>query len=385
MSQIAWLLRGACALLALCVGLDWAGVPAEAINIDFQLACSLDGTCGAGDFFVDHPEALDDLNFVAQAFTPFADSLTAVSDSTVSFTHPDTGAIGTQLTGFSTPADTVTIYIGGRDLPTNQVGTAGPGGPASSFARGQGTIAGAMADDFAMWGGAITFDTTALGGADRNWHFGSESLPGPGQVDFISVALHELGHLFGFGTADSFENQVANGEFQGAATMALYSGAVPVLFNSSSFKHDHWAESVTSPPYNQQPAPAFGASLTAGRRVLLTPLDYAGLQDIGWEVPAQLLGLHGNTDGDTDVDGIDFLAWQRGYGTTSGANALMGDLNGQGEVDSYDLWLWEQNYAAKSTPIGLVGALQVPEPATWVCLAIGILLQNRRRRVRPRL
>ncbi len=379
MVDLAWLPRKVCALLALGIGLCWGSVPANAITVDFQLACDLDGSCGAGDFFVDHPEALDDLNFVAQAFTPFADSLSAISGATVTFTHPDTGAVGTQLSGFAAPADAVTIYVGGRDLPDNQVGVAGPGGPNGVFARGQGTIVDGAADDFAMWGGAIAFDTKSFGDLDRNWYFGSDASPGVGKVDFISVALHELGHLFGFGTADSFENQVAGGEFQGAATAALYGDNVPVLFNSASSNHEHWAGGVASPPYDEQPTPSFGASLISGRRTLLTPLDYAGLQDLGWEVPAQLLGLHGNTDDDDDVDGVDFLAWQRGFGTASGASALMGDLNGQGAVDSFDFWLWEQNYGATSTLGGLVATEQIPEPAAWCLLAIGALLLNRKR------
>jgi len=365
--------RRVCALLALGISLCWAIERAGAISIDFQLACDLGGSCEAGDFFFDHPAALEDLNFVAQAFTPFADDLAAIFDATVTFTHPDTGAAGTQLTGFDSPAGVVTIIVGGRDLPSNQVGTAGPGGPTGDFARGQGTIVGAAADDFAMWGGAIAFDTTATGGSDRNWHFGSEALPGPGKVDFISVALHELGHLFGFGTADSFENLVVSGEFQGAATTALYGDNVPVLFNPSSSNHEHWASDVTSPPYSIQPTPSFGPVLVSGRRTLLTPLDYAGLQDLGWDVPAQLLGLHGNSDGDGDVDGVDFLAWQRGFGVGSGASALTGDLNGQGAVDEFDLWLWEQNYGATSGPGNLAANAQIPEPAAWCLLLTGVL------------
>jgi hypothetical protein len=372
---VTWLPREVCALLAVAVCLCWLSPPADAINIDFQLACDLDGSCGAGDFFVDHPQALDDLNFIAQSFTPFADNLSAISGATVTFTHPETGAVGTQLNGFSTPADTVTIFVGGRDLPDNQVGVGGPGGPDGNFSRGQGTIVGGAAADFAMWGGAIAFDTLASGGAERNWHFGADTSPGPGKVDFISVALHELGHLFGVGTADSFENQIVGNEFQGPAATALYGGNVPVLAS-----HDHWASNITSPPYDEQPKPSFGPSLVLGRRTLLTPLDYAALDDLGWEVPNQLLGLHGNSDNDNDVDGADFLAWQRGFGTTSGASALTGDLNGQGAVDAFDFWLWDQNYGATSGAGGLAFPVQVPEPAAWCLLATGGLLLNRKRR-----
>lgn len=373
--------------MAIAIGTCWDGVWTYAITVDFQLACDLGGTCSAGDFFFDHPEAIDDLHFVAQAYLPFADNLSAISGASISFTHPDMGAVNTQLVNFAAPADTIVIFVGGRDLSGNQIGAAAPGGPNGAFPRGQGTISGAAADDFALWGGAIAFDTMTTAGADRNWHFGHEASPSPGTVDFISVAYHELGHVFGFGTADSFENQVSSSEFQGATSVDMYGSGVPVLFSAASSKHDHWATSVTSPPYDEEPTAAFGPSLVLGRRTLLTPLDYAALKDIGWEVPDQLLGLHGNTDDDSDVDGEDFLAWQRGFGTTSGASALMGDVSGQGGVDSFDLWLWEQNYGATSTAGGLIAPTQIPEPASCCLLTVGVLgglLWGRSRKQRSR-
>lgn len=344
----------------------------QAITLDFRLACELGGTCEAGDFFVDHPQAWADLNFVGQFYAPFADSLSAISGASVSFTHPDTGAVGFGLSNFSVPADTVVIYVGGRDLSGSQVGAAGPGDPSGGFPRGQGVIVGSAAQDFGMWGGVITFDTKTSTGASRNWHFGADSLPGSGEVDFISVAMHELAHVFGFGTSASLENKVSGGLLQGPAATAVYGSSVPMVFNPSSGRHEHWSVDVTSPPYADEPDLALGASLRLGRRVLLTPLDYAGLADVGWEVPTQLLGLHGNADGDGDVDGEDFLAWQRGYGAASGGSALAGDLSGQGAVDRFDLWLWERYYGSTSNAGGLAAG-QVPEPATCF-LTGGVLL-----------
>ena len=67
--------------------------------------------------------------------------------------------------------------------------------------------------------------------------------------------------------------------------------------------------------------------------------DYALAVDPG-SIP--LLVLHGpDFDEDGDVDGADFLAWQRGVGTSSGATAAQGDANSDGEVDDDDLTLFE--------------------------------------------
>jgi len=356
---------------------------ASAVVLDFQLACELGSTCGAGDFFFDHPEALDSLNFAASVYSPLEDSLDAIAGASVTFSHPDTGATGFGLSNFSVAADTVTIYVGGRDLPGNQVGVAAPGGPIGSFARGQGTITGSLADDFSLWGGSISFDTKNTNGTDRNWHFDPQTSPGPGQTDFLSVAWHELGHIFGFGTSDSFENLIAGGEFLGASAVEIYGTNVPVVFNPVSSRHEHWGSGLTSPPYADEPDVAFDAALVLGRRTLVTPLDVAALDDLGWEVPSQMLGLHGDADADGDVDGIDFLAWQRGVGTAFGATAAMGDVGGGGAVDDFDLWLWSQHYGATLAE-GNLSANQIPEPTAWGLFVVGLMLLSKRRVVSVR-
>jgi serpin B len=49
-------------------------------------------------------------------------------------------------------------------------------------------------------------------------------------------------------------------------------------------------------------------------------------------------------DGDGDIDGRDFLAWQRGYGTTPNAVRADGDSNSDGHVDADDLYVWQASY-----------------------------------------
>ena len=354
----------------------------QAIDVEVQLMCDLVGTCGAGDFFFDHPEALQSLEYATRAFVPFADSLTAVTVSpTAVFRNPDTGSPGFGISQFFVSANKVVVIAGGRDLADNRVAEAAPGTPLNTFNRGQGTVAGAGANDFAPWGGSIAFDTTALNGSDRIWHFGIHTEPPPGTIDFLSVSLHELGHLFGFGTADSFANLVVNHTFVGSTTVGLYGEAVPTFPEGLNIDQ-HWSNNLTSPPYADEPRVALGRSITLGRRTLLSPVDYAAFDDIGWEVPPQLLGLHGNADNDTDVDGNDFLTWQRGNGL-SGVGAALGDLNGDTAVDDYDLWLWTQNYGATSAAISSAASLGVPEPSTagLLLLACGGWLATHRRKI----
>jgi hypothetical protein len=269
-------------------------------------------------------------------------------------------------------ANTLILYAGGYDMPGGQVAEAGPGTADISLSRGQGVITGVSAGDFATWGGSIAFDT--LDGANpRNWHFGIDTQPGPGQVDFLTIAFHELSHVFGFGTAASFDNLVSSNHLLGAAVIGI-NGSAPGLTTDNN----HWVSGTTSAPYSDPPVSPLSASLRLGRRSELTPLDYAALKDLGWQVPQKLLGLHGDGDQDGDVDGKDFLSWQRTFGQTG---PLAGDFDGNLRVDDFDLWLWQNSSGAMFAAASLAANFQVPEPsALSVVTAIACMTAGWRRR-----
>ncbi len=69
--------------------------------------------------------------------------------------------------------------------------------------------------------------------------------------------------------------------------------------------------------------------------------DYA----IAPVIAAPLVSSNGaDFDNDGDVDGSDFLAWQRGFGQASGAAPTQGDANGDGAVDGNDLAEWQTDF-----------------------------------------
>jgi hypothetical protein len=79
-------------------------------------------------------------------------------------------------------------------------------------------------------------------------------------------------------------------------------------------------------------------------------------------------------DGDGDVDGNDFLVWQRNLGPNG--TPATGDADGNGAVDGADLTIWREQF-------GGAGASAVPEPASGALaaglVAVACLIQTRRR------
>ena len=75
-------------------------------------------------------------------------------------------------------------------------------------------------------------------------------------------------------------------------------------------------------------------------------------------------------DNDGDVDGEDFLVWQRNFPLLSGATADIGDADGDGDVDGEDFLIWQSMYPAQA---GRGASAAVPEPSA-LSVAIGCLL-----------
>ena len=81
-------------------------------------------------------------------------------------------------------------------------------------------------------------------------------------------------------------------------------------------------------------------------------------------------------DSDLDVDGADFLTWQRGLGT--GTTLAEGDANEDNVVDGADLAIWESQYGI---PVLSAASSAVPEPSALLLtvLACGCLILAKHR------
>ena len=348
---------------------------AEAISIEF------DYSYDTSNFF-GNQAAKDALERAAETFEPFYDTLSSIQSGgpntwSARFTHPATGdelSVWSPVVGYNR----LKVYVGARNLAGSSLGEGGPGGyyvqGTQAFlntvvGRGEGNgtqwaVKGPAAYDFGPWGGSIAFDEP------RNWHFNPDTPPSGNQSDFLSVAIHELGHIFGFGTADSFKNLISGQQFTGAKAVNLYGGNVPL---ENTLEPSHWADGTTSPNAGET---VMDPIIYTGQRKLFTALDYAALDDLGWDVPAALLqppaDIPGDFNQDGAVDGLDVAVWQDGFGMTSGASRADGDADGDRDVDGADFLVWQNHFGEPNNLAG--GALSsaaVPEPSA---LTITLLL-----------
>lgn len=83
-------------------------------------------------------------------------------------------------------------------------------------------------------------------------------------------------------------------------------------------------------------------------------------------------------DADGDVDGRDFLVWQRSFGVAAGADPSDGDADGDGAVSAADLAVWRSQFGSQLNAPGAA----VPEPAAGVLCLLTLAARplNRRQR-----
>ena len=184
-------------------------------------------------------------------------------------THPETGQ---SITFNSTRRiDDVVIFVGSRNI--DALAFAGATGTWYSGSQLETRWQGA---DFEPWTGFISFDR------DANWFF--DATPGnahdiPKQAnDFLSVAVHEIGHILGVGSSYPAFDQHVSGQYFHGPTAIARNGGNPIPLDPTlghiqdGYTFRNWGENALDP------------TITVGTRKLPTVLDLTILDDIGYQV-----------------------------------------------------------------------------------------------------
>ena len=238
------------------------------------------------------------------------DSLNAVTLSGVdswkmTFEHPATG-LTTEIANPTVATDVIPIYVGARDLGGSvgglcQSATYIASGMTPSWrdnieSRGEpGAVSIGKKTDFAPIGASVAFDI------DTDWFYGetTSGLTDTKKADFPTVALHEFMHALGLGATGSYFKLYDSAFFTGAKSAALFGGNVPLEPDGH-----HWKQGTTYLGYE----PVMTPESTTGKRKLPTELDFAALDDIGWEISPPVRGtisgklfLDANANGTKDA------------------------------------------------------------------------------------
>ncbi len=190
--------------------------------------------------------------------------------TTIHASHPTTGAL--QTFKLDTEIDDLLVfaYANNMDGTGGQLAEAG----ATAYVGDRNT-----ASIFQPWLGEIEFD------ASEPWYINASTdaaVKVPGfEADMLSVAVHELGHILGVTSSiAAFRAKVnASGEFIGEKASAI-NGGRPIPLDS---KRAHIRDGFEVPGLGEN---ALDPQLAKGTRKLLTVLDAAMLDDIGYTVDA---------------------------------------------------------------------------------------------------
>ncbi|WP_150109094.1 PFE-CTERM domain-containing protein [Stanieria cyanosphaera] len=257
---------------------------AEAININF------DYTYDDNSFF--SGTNYGRRNILDQAASYFEnyinDSLPALQPSSgeifgIAFTDPSDTTTNISLTNRTIAQNEILIFVGSDELNSNTLGLGTNGGHSIGYyPNGSLHLAyEARKTEASLWGGSISFDLEYNASTSPNgtkWHFGSDQTGlDNDEADFVSVAIHEIAHVMGFGTSSNWNSIVSGTNFTGSKSQQIHNGLVPL-------NGGHWHDSVTIDGLET----AMDTTITSGTRKLMTRLDYAGMEDIGWDVDSEV-------------------------------------------------------------------------------------------------
>ncbi len=175
------------------------------------------------------------------------------------------------------PIDDLIIFVSSVNQENSESLTLSEGSYFADYVLGSDRAERIVGDDFEPWLGTIEFNASV---ADR-FYFDltpetDDDIPFNRQ-DFLSLSLHEIGHVLGSGISPAFIAQVENGEFTGRQSTSI-NGNRPIPLDGDL---NHIEDGYT---VDSNSDALLDKSFTFGERNLPTDLDLAILADIGYDI-----------------------------------------------------------------------------------------------------
>ncbi len=311
--------------------------PLMALNIELDFSHDE----AADQFFSSNPAARSAVQKAAQDIGDMlSNSMSAITQDTYNGSNGDTNAsfdwswsyinpvTGSQET-INNPGiaeDTIVIYAGTRNLSGSTLGQGGAGGAGllisgsgypsewigavaaaetasnTAMSRGSGPTLGSISGsanfggyvanyelDYGIAVGNLWFDadTDNNGKRDSNatlgnyWHYDTETSVASGKTDLYSVALHEILHVIGLGTSQTWDDLASGSQWLGSEAAAI-AGSANIIDSSGSHVESGLLSARVRDGVLQESV--ISPTITPGVRKELTLLDLAFLTDVGYGV-----------------------------------------------------------------------------------------------------
>ncbi len=311
--------------------------PLMALNIELDFSHDE----AADQFFSSNPDAQSAVQKAAQDIgSMLTNSMSAITQDTYSGTNGSTTAsfdwawsyinpvTGTQeiIDNPGIAEDKIVIYAGTRNLSGSTLGQGGAGGarllisgsgypsewvgavdtaqtasntamsrgsgPTLSSISGSANFGGYVANyelDYGIAVGNLWFDadTDNNGKRDSNttlgnyWHYDTETPVATGKTDLYSVALHEILHVIGLGTSQTWDELASGSQWLGSEAAAI-AGSSSIIDSSGSHVQSGLMSARVRDGMPQESV--ISPTITPGVRKELTELDLAFLTDVGYSV-----------------------------------------------------------------------------------------------------
>jgi hypothetical protein len=245
------------------------------------------------------------------------------------------------------------------------------------------------------WVYALIDDPVATDGA-RDWNWGdTQSPPSAGQAPYVKLGIlngwDQFGHdpanpdpesipagrwgfTVGADVPSSFRVGVMTDGLDNAnfAPKEVFLGHVSALGNGAIYDFVSTGTMVSNRFVDMHFFDITGAqegdSFSFGVKANDDSFGNAGVSGFSFDILPYSAIDNADFDSDSDVDGQDFLTWQRGFET--GTTHAEGDANNNGIIDGDDLAVWADQFGTTSS---VFAAAAVPEP-TSLLLCIGALV-----------